>query len=152
MALLERRSLAPERWESLLELDQVVDRVRRMLDETFSTIVPPALTTGLWSPLVDIEETEDAYVVEADLPGVKREDVDVEVIGNELVIRGEVKERERAGIVRKRARRVGRFEFRATLPDVDADKIEATLSEGVLTVRAPKVEQAKRRKIPIKAA
>ncbi|MER3460307.1 MAG: heat-shock protein Hsp20, partial [candidate division GAL15 bacterium] len=116
MALLERRSLAPERWESLLELDQVVDRVRRMLDETFSTIVPPALTTGLWSPLVDIEETEDAYVVEADLPGVKREDVDVEVIGNELVIRGEVKERERAGIVRKRARRVGRFEFRATLP------------------------------------
>ena len=136
MALLERRSLAPERWESLLELDQVVDRVRRMLDETFATIVPPALTTGLWSPLVDIEETEDAYVVEADLPGVKRE----------------VKERQRAGIVRRRARRVGRFEFRATLPDVDADKIEATLSEGVLTVRAPKVEQAKRRTIPIKTA
>jgi HSP20 family protein len=65
-----------------------------------------------------MEEVEDAYLLEAELPGVQREDVDVELVGNELTITGEVKERERTGVVRRRGRRgSGRFEYRITLPE-----------------------------------
>jgi HSP20 family protein len=101
--------------------------------------------------MVDIEEQDDAYLVEAELPGVKREDVDVEVGGHELTISGELKESERKGVVRKRTRRTGQFNYRVALPEsVDADKVEAKLNDGVLTIRIPKIEKAMRRKVEIK--
>lgn len=152
--LPERRSrLAPERWEPLSELEQMTERMRRMLEQTFGGFGwPSTAEAGGWSPLVDIEEADDAYVVEAELPGVKREDVSIELVGNELTITGEVKERERKGALRKQARRTGRFAYRVGLPDqVDADRIEASLTDGVLTVRVPKSERAQRRKIEIKS-
>ncbi len=88
---------------------------------------------------IDIEEQDDAYVREAELPGVKREDVDIALVGNELAIMGELKEKERTGGVRRRTQRTGRFDYRVTLLDqVDAEQIDASLDNGVLTVRAPK--------------
>jgi HSP20 family protein len=125
--------------------------MRRMLEQTFGGFEWPSLREAAgWSPLVDIEETDETYVVEAELPGVKREDVDIELVGNELTITGEVKERERKGALRRQARRTGRFDYRVSLPDkVDAKKIEASLADGVLTVRVPKSERAERRKIEI---
>lgn len=151
--LPERRSpRAPERWEPLSELEQVTDRMRRMLEQTFGGFdwPSPALAGG-WSPLVDIEEADDAYVVEAELPGVKQEDVNIELVGNELAVTGEVKQRERKGALRRQTRRTGRFEYRVALPDhVDADKVDASLKDGVLTVRVPKSERAQRRKIELK--
>ncbi len=149
-----RSSAASDRWEPIREFEQVTDRMRRMLEQTFGGFGLPSQltdTTG-WSPLVDIEENDDAYVVEAELPGVKREDVNIELVANELSITGEIKERERRGSMRRRARRTGRFEYRVRLPDqVDADKIEASLTEGVLTVRVPKTERAQRRRIEVKS-
>jgi HSP20 family protein len=148
-----RAAAAPERWEPLSEFEQVTERMRRMLEQTFGGFGLPVPLTDRegWSPLVDIEETDDAYVVEAELSGVKREDVNIELVGSELMITGEIKERERKGTMRRRARRTGRFEYRVSLPaHVDADKIEASLAEGVLTVRVPKSERAQRRRIAIK--
>ena len=90
--------------------------------------------------------------VEAELPGVKQEDVNVEVSDSELTISGELKERERKGILRRRTRRMGLFEYRVTLPgEADAERIEASLTEGVLTVRVPKPEHTRRRRIEIKS-
>jgi HSP20 family protein len=104
-----------------------------------------------WSPPVDIEEQDDAYVIEAELPGVKREDVNIEVVGNELSITGEIKERERKGVLRRRTRRVGRFEYRVRLPEqVDPEKVEANLDGGILSVRVPKIQRAERRRIEVK--
>ena len=81
---------------------------------------------------------------------MKRDDIDVEVTGNELVVTGEFKERERTGWLRSRTRRVGRFEYRTMLPqDVNSEQISAELSDGVLTVQVPKTEAAKPRRIPI---
>jgi HSP20 family protein len=129
--------------------------MRRMLEQTFGGLVWPsqlAQAAG-WTPLVDIEEDDDAYVLKAELAGVKREDVNVEVVGNELTITGELKEQERKGIVRRRTRRTGRFDFRVSLPSqVDTEKIEANLADGVLTVRVPKSERAQRRQIEVKPA
>jgi HSP20 family protein len=151
--LPERRtSSTPERWAPLAELDQVTERMRQMLEQTFGSFGwASALTERIgWSPLVDLEETDDAFVVDADLPGVKREDVNVELIGNELAISGEIKEPERTGTLRRRSRRSGRFDYRISLPShVDPDKVEATLSDGVLRLRVPKAERAQRRRVEI---
>jgi len=151
-----RRAGVPERWEPFQELEQVTDRLRRMLDETFGGFGRwPSLwqETAGWSPLVDIEEHDDAYVLEAELPGVKREDVDIELVGHELAITGEMKEKERTGAVRRQTRRTGRFDYRVTLPEqVEAEQIEASLAEGVLSVRVPKSERAQRKKIAVKGS
>lgn len=152
--------LVPEqrRWPSrqerspFAELDQLGERMRRMLEQTFGDVTPALRESIGWVPAVDLEEQDDAYVVEAEVPGIKREDVNIELVGNELAIAGEVKEKERAGTLRRRTRRVGRFEYRVALPNqVDPEKIEAKLQDGVLTVRVPKSERAQRRQIEIKS-
>jgi HSP20 family protein len=149
MATMERRSAATQRrWEPLRDIDQM----RRILEETFGAL-PATLGEDVtkWVPPVDIEETDDAYVVEAEIPGVKRGDVDIELVGDELTISGEIKEKERKGILRRQTRRVGRFELRVTLPDqVDPNGVQANLDSGVLTVRVPKAQRAERRKIEVK--
>lgn len=146
----ERRPPRAER-SPFADLDQLGERMRRMLEQTFGDFAP-ALTEPIgWIPAVDLEEQDDAYVVEAEVPGVKREDVNIELVGNELTITGEIKEKERKGVLRRKTRRVGRFEFRVTLPNqVDPEKIDAKLTDGVLTVRVPKAEQAQRRQVEVK--
>lgn len=99
---------------------------------------------------VDLEETDAAYVVEVDLPGVRKEDVAVELRGNELAIRGEFTERERKGVLRQRTRRTGEFDYRMTLPrDIDADNVSAELADGVLRVEIAKVSPEEPRRIEI---
>ena len=150
-ALQERRTRdTSERAQPLSD----VERLRKMLDQTFGSFGLPALATESvgWAPPVDIEEQDDAYVIEAELPGVAKDDVNIELISNELMITGELKEREREGILRKRTRRIGRFEYRVRLPEqVDPDNVEAKLTNGVLWVRVPKREQAERRRIQVKS-
>jgi HSP20 family protein len=150
MSLPERRGgTALRRWDPFRELDDFRERMSRMLDQTFGGF--PEFGREGWSPLIDVEETDDAFLIEADLPGVKREDVDVEVVGNELRINGEVQEREQSGVLRQQARMRGRFEYRSTLPQyVDAEQIEATLKDGVLSLRVPKSERSQPRRVEIK--
>jgi HSP20 family protein len=154
MAVQERRAQpeqAMRRWKPLQDFEQAAQRMRRLLDETFSG-APLLAEVAAWTPPVDVEETDDAYVVEAEVPGVKREDVNVELVGNELTISGEIVERERVGIIRRRTRRTGRFEYRVALPEgVDGDKIEARLDKGVLTVKVPKAQRAEHKKIEVKS-
>jgi HSP20 family protein len=126
--------------------------MRRLLDESLGGLPAVVAEAASFTPPVNIEETEDAYVVEADVPGVKRDDVNIELDRNELSISGEIKEQERQGILRKRTRRVGRFEYRVQLPDVvDGDNVEAKLDDGVLRIRIPKSERAQRRRIEVNA-
>ena len=119
-------------------------------------LVPSALPgTGgngaIWTPPVDIEETEDAWIVEADLPGAERGDINVAARGNEVLVSGEI-ERERKGILRRRTRRTGEFELRVTVPgEADGDRVDASLKHGVLTVRIPKPEQARPRRIEVQS-
>ena len=146
MTLPATRSMSPlRRWDPIRDFEDIYEQMGRLM--------PPTLRPGeaaRWVPAADVSETDDAYVVEIELPGVKREDIDIEVIGNELTVTGEVKEREKVGLLRSRTRRIGEFEYRVRLPnDVDAEKIDASLTEGVLTVRVPKSKRAKPRRIEI---
>jgi HSP20 family protein len=110
-------------------------------------------TPTIWSPRVDIEESKEGYVVKAELPGIKLEDIKITVADNQLVIRGEKRrEVEKDDTAYHRVERVyGAFERVFTLTKaVAADKIEATYRDGVLEVRVPKAEEAKAREIQIK--
>jgi HSP20 family protein len=151
MALpVRRRDTAPrpvQRWDPFQELEGLQDQLSQLLQRT-----GPDGGSVPFVPLVDIEETEDAWIVEAELPGVRPEDVNVELRGSELAISGEIKEREREGILRRRTRKTGEFDYHITLPgDADPDQIEAKLHEGILTVRIAKPEQERPRRIDVKA-
>ena len=101
-------------------------------------------------PLTDIEESDVHYLLEVELPGVRREDVDLQVDQGRLQLTGERRKRERVGFLRHRTRTTGRFSLDVTLPaPVDSDAVHASLAHGVLTVTIPKAEQARRRRIPI---
>jgi HSP20 family protein len=129
-------------------VEDLHDRIEQLMGGAWSGA---GLGEGqVWVPFVDVEETEDAWIIEAEVPGVKRDDINVEMREGELAIWGEIKERERKGILRRRTRRVGNFEFRVTLPgQADTENIEATVDNGVLTVRVPKSEQARPRRIEV---
>ena len=148
MAMLVRhREGSPARWEPFRELEQLQEQTLELLENAWSGRPADGLT---WTPPVDIEETEDAWIVEAEIPGVKRQDVNVETRDSELLISGEIKERERKGILRRRTRRVGEFEFRVTLPGgLDPNNVEANVDDGVLTVRIPKPEQARPQRVEV---
>lgn len=149
-----RRSTTPQvrtPWDPFREMTELQQRVSQLADSIWPAGAG-SVGDALWSPPVDIEETDEAWIVEADLPGVKKSDITIELNDSELAITGEIKERERVGILRRRTRRTGQFEYRVTLPgDADVDKIDATLDQGVLIVRIPKPARARPRRIEIKS-
>jgi HSP20 family protein len=134
--------------EPMRELDQIQQQTFQLLQSMLGA--SPFAGVGTWVPAVDIEETEDSWILEAELPGVKSDDIDIEAHDNEIQITGEIVEKERAGILRRRTRRVGRFEYRVTLPGpIDPDSIDASLDDGILRVTVPKPEQARPRRVEI---
>jgi HSP20 family protein len=135
------------RFEPFREFDQLQAQMGELLE---SALAGAPGEGAPWIPAVDIEETDDAWIVEAELPGVDKKDVDIQMNDSELVVRGEIKERERAGILRRRTRRVGEFEFRVNLPgQTDAEQIDAKLDGGVLAIRIPKPQETQPRHIEI---
>ena len=105
-----------------------------------------------WVPALDIDETEDAWVVTAELPGIDPKAVEVTLDGRELTIRGEKVAAEMDEKTNRRyaERRFGAFERRFTLPeDVDGEAVKAASRDGILTVTIGKPEVKKPRQIPI---
>ena len=120
------------------------------LDRWPDFVRSPQRALGGVAPLTDIEETDDSYLLEVELPGVKPEDVDLQVDPGRLRLTAERRARERVGFLRHRTRTTGRFTLDVTLPaPVDSDRVHASLDHGVLSVVVPKAEQARRRRIPV---
>jgi len=107
-----------------------------------------------WSPALDVSETDDAVLVHAEIPGIDPKELDIAVVGNTLTLRGEKKsETEQEGTNYHRVeRRYGAFTRSLRLPAaVDAEHVTAKAAAGVLEIRLPKREEAKAKRIEIKA-
>lgn len=105
-----------------------------------------------WSPALDVYEDKDNFVVQAELPGLKREDIEVSLHDGTLTISGERKAEQRSddAEIYRAERHVGRFQRTVGLPTtVDTDKVKAGYTDGVLTVTLPKTEEAKPKKIDV---
>ena len=124
------------------ELREIEKRISSMLDLERAAV--PSAKETIWAPAVNEKEDEKAYYVEVDLPGVKKEDINVEVKDNVLTISGErkfKKEEKDKGYIRTESF-FGKFERRFTLPsDADAEKIDAKVEDGVLHITIPKIEE-----------
>jgi HSP20 family protein len=130
--------------------------LQREIDRVFDQFFPVRPTNGdeavTWAPRTDLVETDDAFVVSLDVPGMSREAFDINYQDNTLTITGERKSEERNetdNVVRVE-RAFGRFYRSFALPRaVRADEIQATYNEGVLTVRVPKAEESRPRRIKV---
>lgn len=124
----------------------------RLMDTFFNGETTQELSNRTWSPAVDIRETEDAFLVHAELPGLSKDDINITLENNILKLTGErrfekdVKEEE----FHRVERAYGTFTRAFSLPSrVDSDQVQAKFKDGVLTVTVPKVEEAKPRRIDI---
>ena len=146
--------MALVRWEPV-RINSLQSEMNRLFNTFFDT---PTSGNGeaaarRWIPAMDLVETEDHFVLKADLPGVAEGDVSIELDDNVLTVSGERKveqEEKREGFHRVE-RSFGRFRRSLKLPDgVDADAIAATFDKGVLEIRIPKPEARKPRRVEIK--
>ena len=142
------------RWEPIRELSSLQSDMNRFFDAMFQAPAGGGQAAQLrrWTPAMDLAETEDAFVLRADLPGVSEEDVSIELEDTVLTVSGERKsDHENKGEGYYRVERAfGAFSRSLTLPKgVDAEAIAAQFTDGVLEVRIPKPEQRKPRRIAI---
>lgn len=130
------------------------ERINRLFDDTMraSSEGDEELMRGAWAPAVDIHETDNGFMVTADLPGVKKEDVEIDLKDRTLTIKGEKKFGEKApkeNYIRIE-RSYGKFIRSFSLPNnIDSEKIKATFKDGTLELAIPKKEEAKPRQITI---
>jgi HSP20 family protein len=140
------------RWEPLREVSSLQTEMNRLFNTMFESPTVGNGGTRRWSPAMDLLETEDHFVLRADLPGMREEDVAIELEDNVLTVSGERKadhEENGEGFYRVE-RAFGSFSRSLTLPrGIDAEAVNAGFTTGVLEVRIPKPEQRKPRKIAI---
>jgi len=138
-------------WDPFREMEALLDRYGRSSRKTLAKSDDKTFEVGDWMPQVDISETKEAFIVKAELPGVEKEDVNVNFENSVLTIRGEKK----VETEDKKRHRVecayGSFIRSFTLPQtIKADKIEAVYKNGILNLTIPKAEEAKPKQIEVK--
>jgi HSP20 family protein len=141
------------RWEPARDIMSLRDAMDRLFDDAFTR--PLSARDGGWSvPSIDMFQTDDEIVVKAALPGIKSDEVQINVTGEMLTLKGEIKheeeKKEKAWHIREQ--RFGSFERSIALPtDVVADKAKADFENGILTITLPKAEDVKPKTITVKA-
>ena len=144
-------------WDPFADFDDLQNRFSRLVDATFGpgfgqALQPLAQPLAAWTAAVDVEETDESFVIEAELTGVRAEDVTVELRDNRLSVHGEVVEQERTGILSHTTRRTGQFDYRLTLPaQVQSEPVSATLKDGVLRLELRKSEADEPKRITVSA-
>lgn len=141
------------RWEPFEGLNGFHSRMNELFEEAFNRSRPYlASGNGAWLPAVDILESKDGYLLRAELPGMRREDFNLEVKDGTLTLSGERKVDEAAnGVQYHRVERTaGKFSRSFSLPQtVKSEEIKATYRDGILEIHVPKAEEAKPKQISI---
>jgi HSP20 family protein len=137
--------LAPSRWERDFFPSSMrdFDRMSRAMDNQFRSLQRDMQKQFDWSPRADITETKDSYIVQAELPGVPKENIKIDIEDDVLTLSGEKKSesesKDESGKVFRRERRYGTFERSFSLPDnAESKQIKANFENGVLKVTVPK--------------
>jgi HSP20 family protein len=146
--------MAIVRWDPTREIDSLQSEFNRLFDSFLGNGGRTDVRARRWVPAMDLVETEDSLVLKADLPGLTKEDVSIEVKDDVLTVAGERKaeHEEKADGYYRVERAFGSFSRSLTLPHgIDADSINADFTDGVLEVRIPKPEERKPRRISIGA-
>jgi len=141
------------RWEPFEGLSRIQNRINDLFDDTFGRARSSSMAApGVWFPPVDILESRDSYLIRAELPGMKREDFNLEIHDGSLTLSGERKFDEVAnGVEYHRVERAsGKFSRSFYLPQtVKTDAIKATYRDGILEIHVPKADDAKPKQIAI---
>jgi HSP20 family protein len=140
------------KWDPFREMEDMFDRYTKALTWPRRGS-HEIMTTGDWAPRVDIAETDEAYIIKAEVPEVKKEDVKIVVDSGVLTISGERKqEREEEDKKFRRVERLyGSFTRSFTLPNnVDEAKVDASFKDGILKLQIPKTEKTKPKAIEVK--
>jgi HSP20 family protein len=129
-------------------------RINRFFDDAFFSPIPvhEDLGRGSWNPRVDVYDQDDVLVIKAELPGLDKKDVSVDVEGRVLTLKGERKKEHEVKEERyyRREMSYGHFERSFALPaDADPEKIKADFKDGVLKIQVPKPEESKPKKITV---
>ncbi len=141
------------RWDPFRNVSGMQDEMQRLFRDVLGGDAAPA-TAGAFSPVLDVEETEDGFTLHVELPGVSPDEVEITLEENVLTIAGERSfyDEQRAENLRRVERRYGRFHRAIRMPDrVDGELVSASFRDGMLTVTVPKAEEAKPRRIAINA-
>lgn len=145
---------AVRRWDPVRDLLSIQNEMNRLFGRTYGNESSEGEFSGAWAPAVDAFQRDDRFVVIAELPGMNSGDVDITVEDNVLTIRGERKfyDSVNEDNLHRVERRFGQFIRRIALPQhSDTAKVEASMTDGLLTIEVPKVEQAKPKRIEVKA-
>jgi HSP20 family protein len=151
------KSQRPDRavWPSVGRLFGLRNELERLFESPFSDLVEGSEFLRLWNPAVDVYEDKNDVFVKAELPGMKKEHIDVSLHDGVLSISGERKSEEKHEDAEtyRSERFTGRFNRSITLPTlVKADQVKAHYQDGVLTVTLPKAEEAKTKTIEVKVS
>ncbi len=141
------------RWDPFRDLLSIQDEMNTLFNRAYGERSGEGeQRQRSWAPALDIAEHKDAYLVQVELPGVKPDDLEITLEDGLLTIQGERNFTQESGDQQfhRIERRYGRFRRSITLPtQVQADAIEASFEDGLLTVRVPKAEEAKPRRINV---
>ncbi|PKM83496.1 MAG: molecular chaperone [Firmicutes bacterium HGW-Firmicutes-13] len=142
------------RWNPFTELTRMRDELDKIFDETFSRFPGEKFLSEKvsWQPSVDIYESEDEIVAKAELPGFKRDDINITVTEDSLNISGETKEEKEVeeGNYICKERRWGKFSRYFSLPaPIDTNRVKASYENGVIEIKMSKTEEAKRKSVNI---
>jgi HSP20 family protein len=139
-------------WPSFGRLADLRNEIDRLFDSPLSELTRTSQLLSGWTPALDVYEDKDSFIVKAELPGMKKEDIEVSLHDGSLSISGERKTESRRedSEVYRAERFFGRFQRTVSLPTtVAADKVKAAYNDGILTITLPKTEESKPRKIDV---
>jgi HSP20 family protein len=145
--------MAVVKWDPFRDLLSIQDRMNKLFEQTLSrSRAEEGIAPSTWTPAVDIYETPEAVVLKAELPGLTRDDIEIQISDNTLTLKGErrfTKGAEEENYLRIE-RAYGAFQRSFTLPaTIHRERIRAVFRDGVLELTLPKAEEAKPKKIVI---
>lgn len=142
-------------WPGFGRLSSLRDEIDRLFEVPLAELAHTSQLLSGWTPALDLHENKDAFTVKVELPGMKKEDIEISLHDGSLSISGERKSEKKFedAEVYRAERFVGRFQRTVALPAaVAADKAKAEYKDGVLTITLPKTEEAKPKQISVQAS